>query len=1326
MSWWKEFVGSAEEVGRSGLSATLGTGAQLMRLGRAMDFTPDGYREWWEKMYGMEPGGLDQATDALIGSTQDLARSTMPEDNRGFRERFADKPVESVLRAGASAIPGMAAVAAGTMAAGPAGGGAAAALVSGPTAGLDAYDSAVAHGADKGTAIGIGATVGTLTALLDRIGGRALAEPLEKGIFGAAREAVKKGATKDLAKSILAGTATEVATEEAQALVAMVGEVAGGRSVSSILEEAPDRLLEAGVAAGAVSGVTGGASAIYQRAGLAARGGQQAALDSPEGQAAWQRQLEQVLDTMSSREDAGEVAIEAAQLGAREHAQLGERWQGHHALSLPEALEFADAAEAAAPLGQLNYRGAELFGEENLAVRAIRNLEAAGLPKEAVNDAEIIFSATRAADKRAEAMRTLPVMSPSGRAVLPGLSYVMAPAHRLSPDLSTDPSPDWIYGFLSDVEAAEVSPLRNPLQAAAGHVARYFQPSQKRAAKRLFAERPGLKVVEELRWILRQESLQKRETQQRGENETKWRQELPDYVAQARERGMDPAQTLESMPTPEPTSVRTLPKINQEVADRHRYLRTLPEYNELRKVAEQLSEWDRTVMEMDVATGRVSKQQARDMIDAGEHYAPLFGMAEPPAPIARALHSTQEVAEAEPYQFLEQGLARGNQYVLPTVGSMRKAEAAMRRSYRQHSINEFRRLVELAPGWFSREGVYLDRRPPDADLPDTYRGENMPYWQIDAYREGSAQPMVMPEVWARAFESWPTAFSSTWVNTAAKVAGFATSLRRATSVLNPTFGAKTITRDQIATLWLGKKEAGYRPFVDFAKGAFHVLTGSDTYKAWEAVGIGGTSLVSHDLSQAHVGLDDVALQLDVANSNRMVEVLGAKLAKFGHSWRTALGATPAESAGAALAYPLAITTDVIDKSMRLGAAMRAADLGLGPEAASDASRRVGIDFSKGSKFSRQMGQLYPFFNPVAQDVALTWESAVRNPARLMAVAAGAVMLPELMHHLLHYDDEEYQAEPEWSKQRYYYLGRNDDGTWIQVPRPLGVVAQVFGYGFGEALRASYRSDPGSVGRVLSAFSSELPVIGQFSPVDWDDEGRPFPQFTSMMPEAVLPFVELGSNRKAFFNSEIVPNWMQSKPPNERAFRTTPQIYRDIAKALGPEVAPLQVEHVGRHILGSTGSSMVKTAQSAKALAKGEQLTWNEVPVLTAFIGSRRDAPSLAPVRRLFEYVNKDKAWARKKPDAASDEEYLGAHRDYRRAHEYLKRVRKLIEARNVMDELLEFDRRNEIDGEILRLATDALRQIGERGEPGSGPLGAFWDGIGSKIRGGEPQQEEGE
>jgi len=265
------------------------------------------------------------------------------------------------------------------------------------------------------------------------------------------------------------------------------------------------------------------------------------------------------------------------------------------------------------------------------------------------------------------------------------------------------------------------------------------------------------------------------------------------------------------------------------------------------------------------------------------------------------------------------------------------------------------------------------------------------------------------------------------------------------------------------------------------------------------------------------------------------------------------------------------------------------------------------------------------------------------------------------------------------------------------------------YGIGETLRATYRKDPGVVGRVYAALSDEIPFVAE-TPIGIKEEtGQVHPDFTRIAPEALLPLAELWANKKAFFDTEIVPAWMNYRPPEERAFRSTPQLYRSIAKAAKPlepllgEVAPLQLEHIGRTVYGSTGSSVIKTGETVRRIARGEPMSWDEVPVLTAFIDRKRDAPSLLPVRQLFKLVNDEWKYKRAQKKGTRD------RYEYDQLRKALNRVEKLIEARNNADQMLDFDTRNHLDREILRVSELALQQVGKRGKPGSGPLGDFWE-----------------
>lgn len=1296
-AWWKKFFyPDPEESGRALVSSAAHLGRNLARLGAGASAL-------------MAPAVSRSQAIRLgkaAGTLGDLAERTAPEDERDFRERFASDPLTATARAVAGAAPSLAPVVAGTAIGGPAGGAAAAALVSAPTAGVDAYDSSLAAGADHKTSLGIGAAVGTLTGLLDAIGGKAVGKVLEKGIFGAASAAAKRGATGELAKRILTGTATEVSTEELQELIAATGEVAAGRPLAEVAAELPDRMLEVGVASAGLTLGVGGVSRAGQRK-LRQRARKQERLATPEGQLEHIAGMEKVLGTFRELSPEEQVALMDPASPAAVAAALddpGAKWAGFRALSLDESLEFdADVQKAAEAISPAFYRGrAEVFAEEHLVLKAVRNLVDAGLVDEKTGkEWADLFANNRAAQIRAEALRQMPVLNSAGRAVAPPLAFLMNQARNTNTDaLVADPQPNWIFGFLETEH--QVTEARGGGKRSA--VRRWLEPTARRAAVATFKKNPWMRPVEEMRWILRQENLQDRE--KRNFNAA-----VADWSRAAAQAAIDG-----TPPPPRPTKKEyffTQPEINEQVAQRHEWWKTHPDYQTYKKVAEQIAGYDRLFVELDAATGRISKEQAQAMLREGYHYAPIYSteFAELTPPLAVPEGDVEALHRGDPYPFLKQGLQAGHRLALPTVATLKKAESTMRRAHKQHNINQFRRLVERFPEYFAREGVFLDRKPKDAQMPQVYRfNKKAKFFQVDAYEDGTAKPIIMPQTWAAAFETLPENFQGFVLDQAGKVASMATALTRAGAIFNPRFAAMNLPRNEIEALWLGNREGAYRPFVDFFRGLTHFLGATETSDALKTIGVGGASVVSGDIHHAAVSLDDIALGIDATHADAMRQWAGRAIARFGKMWKSELAGTDIRHVSAAMVYPLAKLTEVTDTAGRFGSALRALEVGQDPQAAVEQSRRTHLDFGRTSQTGRKMNQLFPFWSARAVGLDMTWESVVRRglPNMFMLIS-GALIVPELVHFLMRFDDEEYQAYPEWLKRKYYHVWKNADGTYVQWPRPLGILSQMFGYGIGETLRATYRKDPGVVGRVYAALSDEIPFVAE-TPIGIKEEtGQVHPDFTRIAPEALLPLAELWANKKSFFDTEIVPAWMRHRPPEERAFRSTPQVYRAIARAAKPlepllgEVAPLQLEHIGRTVYGSTGSSLIKTAETGKRIARGEPVTWDEVPVLTAFIDRKRDAPSLVPVRQLFKLVNDEWKYKRAQKKGTRD------RYEYDQLRKALNRVEKLIEARNNADQMLDFDTRNHLDREILRVSELALQQVGKRGEPGSGPLGDFWE-----------------
>jgi hypothetical protein len=221
----------------------------------------------------------------------------------------------------------------------------------------------------------------------------------------------------------------------------------------------------------------------------------------------------------------------------------------------------------------------------------------------------------------------------------------------------------------------------------------------------------------------------------------------------------------------------------------------------------------------------------------------------------------------------------------------------------------------------------------------------------------------------------------------------------------------------------------------------------------------------------------------------------------------------------------------------------------------------------------------------------------------------------LMIWLKNKDDDRYKALPEDEKDMYVHFWTN--GKHWRLPKSFEV-GMIFGVGV-ERTFEYYYSNEDDAGKV--AIDRMWWVMGEV----FNLVGPRFPFVP--LPQAIAPLYEATQNWNAFFQSPIVPEYMQDiaavKP--EIVFRpTTSPTARELARGL-PKWAPamlrnpILLEHLTRGYFATLGAyvMMMTDALVRKQFdypAKPD-LRWNKIPVARRFY-SGEDPPS----RTMFEEV----------------------------------------------------------------------------------------------------------
>ncbi len=624
--------------------------------------------------------------------------------------------------------------------------------------------------------------------------------------------------------------------------------------------------------------------------------------------------------------------------------------------------------------------------------------------------------------------------------------------------------------------------------------------------------------------------------------------------------------------------------------------------------------------------------------------------------------------------------------------------ARQREALEQVKKNDLLKLVEAAPEFWAQAGVTL--KP--------IEGLHRPEFKVRAMREGKEIPVFMPKPLLAAFEQMTPTESDMLTEGVMSYFRMVANMRRVTALLTPTFAVNQVIRDQPdSAIWAA--EVGYRPYIEAARGMVHMLTGSPEAKRFRAFGGGMGSIASLDIETAPDMLSDVALRAREEDIKSTAMHAAHALLRFSRTWvKQEIVGADVEHKLSGVFYPMARLLETLDTATRMGAYLRALDKGRSEAEALAISRRSATDFALGGEVTANWTQAIPFMGAQAQAFALNREavkragresekaSAVARAAKkgwtitqATALQAGAaalmplmymVFLPELVHWAIHADDEEFHTTREqWEKEKYYFWAQLDDGEWLKTPRPLGYLSRIFGYAVGQALDEAYRDNPRTLESVLNILQEDIPGVAQ-APVGFGahrnlvlaDDAADFGLKTGWIPPALEPAQLLMTGRSTWQQRLVVPEWQsERRPPRQQSFRTTPEVYRDLARLIpgnaeeaifaathpgeqlsrtaslatggrlgseerfsttaktsGKLTSPLWLEQYGQFLTGSVGSEVRRSLEVAETAAGGEHVNLSDLPVFRNFFARAKDAPQLWPVRRLFEVADEAKSYVK--------------------------------------------------------------------------------------------------
>lgn len=397
-------------------------------------------------------------------------------------------------------------------------------------------------------------------------------------------------------------------------------------------------------------------------------------------------------------------------------------------------------------------------------------------------------------------------------------------------------------------------------------------------------------------------------------------------------------------------------------------------------------------------------------------------------------------------------------------------------------------------------------------------------------------------------------------------------LRQGATGRNPDFMIPNIVRDQLDAAITSKY--GYIPFVDYVSGLRSMLKNDDVYQQWQ-------------MSGAKISLGELSGQKSIK------KFIGEKKTRKGL---------------------FKVAGDILDwmgkyseQPTRVGLFKKAYQKTANPLLAMMESRDATVDFARMGSKMKVANSIIPFLNVGVQGFDKLIRSVKNHPGRVlmgMGLYAAAPQIMTTLYNLNNYP-EEYAEIPSWDKESNFVLvvGRNEDGTVDYKTFPKGNILPIVANPIQSFLEYLHGSDQQSFKEViLKVFTDTLPVLE--SGATLKEVG--IKTVGSNLPQAVKPITENLLNRSFYKYDpkkeqarEIVPYYLQDKPPYKQAYEFTPQMYQKIGAALN--TSPLKVKNLMEGYLAGYTKIPAQITEILTNVSRGEEVNPNDIPILRRFM-----------------------------------------------------------------------------------------------------------------------------
>ena len=374
-------------------------------------------------------------------------------------------------------------------------------------------------------------------------------------------------------------------------------------------------------------------------------------------------------------------------------------------------------------------------------------------------------------------------------------------------------------------------------------------------------------------------------------------------------------------------------------------------------------------------------------------------------------------------------------------------------------------------------------------------------------------------------------------------------MRAGAVTYNPAFLAKNLFRDQL-TAYL-YSNYGYKPFLDMAKGVFHLLKQDDMYQEFKSAGVTMSSILY--------------------DSQTIVPDLMKAWEKKGLRQKIFTAINPKTS--------LPALSEFIEQSTRIGLYARARRKGASLNEATMEAREGTLDFGRAGIEGRKANRIVPFFNAVIQDPLLFMEKFKANPARMMKRCAPMVLGSLALYAIIQSNEEtaaEYNEMLPYEKNMFWNIPvpkAVSKTGWVRYPKPFG---------------------PGFL------FASFPERIADFA-AGKDKSGKGMKEWAKGFLESFNPYslgtlaqawVEWNANYSLFRERSIVPQKEQKLPNAQQYGTNTSEAAKAIGKAL--DLSPRKIDNLGQNLFAGSWSA----ANNVIDTMRGKERNNNPLSTLT--------------------------------------------------------------------------------------------------------------------------------